>query len=167
MTVRTPSRNTRPCPAVCSNAAASPATTSREAINSAPRYQAGTGQRNLCTGPLYHGGPLSFSLIMPLSQGIGIVIMEKFDAGEALRLIAEHRITHDRAVCGRNTLARAVAQTLGGAARSKEPNLPGIDSPAPQAVGNLTLLNGLRQGPLRGDSAKAIAHLDSQFGAVM
>lgn len=72
--------------------------TQLEAINSAPRYQAGTGQLNLCTGPLYHGGPLSFSLIMPLSQGIGIVIMEKFDAEQALRLIGEHRITHTHMV---------------------------------------------------------------------
>jgi long-chain acyl-CoA synthetase len=72
--------------------------TQLEAINSAPRYQAGTGQLNLCTGPFYHGGPLSFSLIMPLSHGIGIVIMEKFDAEQALRLIAEHRITHTHMV---------------------------------------------------------------------
>ncbi len=72
--------------------------TQLEAINSAPRYQAGTGQLNLCTGPFYHGGPLSFSLIMPLSQGVGIVIMEKWDAQQALRLIEQHRITHTHMV---------------------------------------------------------------------
>jgi long-chain acyl-CoA synthetase len=72
--------------------------TQLEAITSAPRYQAGTGQLNLCTGPFYHGGPLSFSLIMPLSHGVGIVIMEKFDADNVLQLIAEHRITHTHMV---------------------------------------------------------------------
>ncbi len=72
--------------------------TQLEAINLAPRYQAGTGQLNLCTGPFYHGGPLSFSLIMPLSQGVGIVIMEKWDAQQALQLIEQHRITHTHMV---------------------------------------------------------------------
>jgi len=72
--------------------------TQLEAINSAPRYQAGTGQLNLCTGPFYHGGPLSFSLVMPLSQGVGIVIMEKWDAQQALQLIEQHRITHTHMV---------------------------------------------------------------------
>ena len=69
-----------------------------EAINDAPKYQAGTGQMNLCTGPYYHGGPLTFSLQMPLSQGVGIVIMEKWDASEALRLIEKHQITHTHMV---------------------------------------------------------------------
>lgn len=72
--------------------------TQLEAINLAPRYQAGQGQLNLATGPFYHGGPMSMSLIMPLSQGVGIVIMERWDAQEALRLIAEHRITHTHMV---------------------------------------------------------------------
>jgi acyl-CoA synthetase (AMP-forming)/AMP-acid ligase II len=72
--------------------------TQLEAITSAPRYQAGTGQLNLCTGPYYHGGPLTFSLIMPLSQGIGIVIMEKWYAATALNLIEQHRITHTHMV---------------------------------------------------------------------
>jgi long-chain acyl-CoA synthetase len=69
-----------------------------EAINDAPKYQPGTGQMNLCTGPYYHGGPLTFSLMMPLAQGVGIVIMEKWDAEEALRLIEQHRITHTHMV---------------------------------------------------------------------
>jgi long-chain acyl-CoA synthetase len=68
------------------------------AINEAPKYKAGTGQLNLCTGPFYHGGPLSFSLIMPLSQGVGIVIMEKWDAALALELIEQYRITHTHMV---------------------------------------------------------------------
>ena len=68
------------------------------AIHSAPRYRAGTGQRNLCTGPLYHGGPLSFSLSMPLDFGVGIVLMEKFDPERALGLVEKHRITHTHMV---------------------------------------------------------------------
>jgi long-chain acyl-CoA synthetase len=72
--------------------------TQLEAITSAPKYQSGTGQLNLCTGPYYHGGPLTFSLSMPLSQGVGVVIMEKWDAAEALKLIEEHGITHTHMV---------------------------------------------------------------------
>lgn len=68
------------------------------AINDAPQYLAGSGQLNLCTGPFYHGGPLSFSLVMPLSHGVGIVIMEKWDAERALHLIEHHRITHTHMV---------------------------------------------------------------------
>ncbi|MGB1140480.1 MAG: AMP-binding protein [Halioglobus sp.] len=72
--------------------------TQLEAITSAPRYRAGSGQLNLCTGPYYHGGPLTFSLQAPLSAGVGVVIMEKWDAAEALRLIEAHRITHSHMV---------------------------------------------------------------------
>ena len=68
------------------------------AITDAPRYEAGTGQRNLCTGPLHHGGPMSFSLLAPLAAGVGIVLMERWDAAEALRLIETHRITHTHMV---------------------------------------------------------------------
>ena len=68
------------------------------ALTSAPRYSAGTGQRNLCTGPLHHGGPLGFSLVAPLSAGVGAVLMDRWDAAEALRLIEEHRITHTHMV---------------------------------------------------------------------
>ncbi|MCA9532563.1 MAG: AMP-binding protein [Myxococcales bacterium] len=69
-----------------------------EALTTAPKYRAGSGQLNLCTGPYYHGGPLSFSLLAPLSAGVGVVIMERFDAEEALSLIAKHRVTHTHMV---------------------------------------------------------------------
>jgi len=68
------------------------------ATTTAARYVPGTRQLNLCTGPLYHGGPLSFSMLLPLAEGIGTVMMERFDAAEALRLIEEHRITHTHMV---------------------------------------------------------------------
>jgi long-chain acyl-CoA synthetase len=56
------------------------------------------GDRHLCTGPLYHAAPLAFSLTIPLGYGAGVVLMERWDAAEALRLIAAHRITHTHMV---------------------------------------------------------------------
>ncbi|MDT0275308.1 AMP-binding protein [Blastococcus goldschmidtiae] len=53
---------------------------------------------NLVTGPLYHSAPLLFSLSMPLSRGAGVVLMDKWDAEETLRLIEQHRITHTHLV---------------------------------------------------------------------
>ncbi|HEX5267346.1 MAG TPA: AMP-binding protein [Acidimicrobiales bacterium] len=61
-------------------------------------YHAGTGQLHLCTGPLYHAAPLAFSLAAPLAFGVGTVLMDHWDAEEALRLTAEHRITHTHMV---------------------------------------------------------------------
>ena len=69
-----------------------------EALTTAPKYRAGTGQINLCTGPYYHGGPLSFSLLAPLAAGVAVVVMERFDAEHALALIAKHRVTHTHMV---------------------------------------------------------------------
>ena len=47
----------------------------------------------LCPAPLYHTAPLGWSLAV---QAIGatVVVMERFDAVEVLRLIEEHRVTH-------------------------------------------------------------------------
>ena len=53
---------------------------------------------HLCTGPLYHAAPLAISLIAPLSTGMGVVLMDDWDAAETLRLIAAHRITHTHMV---------------------------------------------------------------------
>jgi long-chain acyl-CoA synthetase len=53
---------------------------------------------NLVTGPLYHGGPFSYSLTMPLAVGVGTVLMERWGSEEALRLIDHHRITHTHMV---------------------------------------------------------------------
>jgi long-chain acyl-CoA synthetase len=58
----------------------------------------GSSDLHLCTGPLYHAAPLAFSLAAPLAFGVGVVLMEKWDAEEALRLIAEHKITHTHMV---------------------------------------------------------------------
>ncbi len=35
---------------------------------------------HLCTGPLYHAAPLAFSLAIPLAYGVGVVVMEEWDA---------------------------------------------------------------------------------------
>ena len=52
----------------------------------------------LCTGPLYHAAPLALNLNLPLAHGVGVVLMDAFDAEQTLALIAEHGITHTHMV---------------------------------------------------------------------
>jgi len=54
--------------------------------------------RELVTGPAYHAAPLLIDIIQPLWSGVGIVMMDKWDAEETLRLIDEHKITHTHMV---------------------------------------------------------------------
>ena len=61
-------------------------------------YQEYGSDMHLCTGPLYHAAPLAFSLNAPLAFGCGVVLMDQWDAEEALRLIQDHRITHTHMV---------------------------------------------------------------------
>ncbi len=56
------------------------------------------GDLALVTGPLYHAAPLALNLSFPLNAGVGCVLMDKWDAEETLRLVAEHRITHTHVV---------------------------------------------------------------------
>ena len=49
------------------------------------------GGVHLASGPLYHNGPLSFS-VAALFIGNHIIVMERFDAPRALALIEEHRV---------------------------------------------------------------------------
>ena len=49
----------------------------------------------LSPAPLYHSAPLAFTAAVQ-SLGGTIVIMEKFDPNEALRLIERHKITHSQ-----------------------------------------------------------------------
>jgi acyl-CoA synthetase (AMP-forming)/AMP-acid ligase II len=51
----------------------------------------------LCPGPLYHGAPIGWSLGTIRNGGTAIV-MERFDAARALRLIERHRVTHGQFV---------------------------------------------------------------------
>ncbi|MBT8214770.1 MAG: AMP-binding protein [Acidimicrobiia bacterium] len=61
-------------------------------------YAEDGGDSHLCAGPLYHAAPMFFSLRMPLEMGATVVLMDKWDAEEALRLIDEHRVTHSHMV---------------------------------------------------------------------
>ena len=54
--------------------------------------------RGLVTGPGYHAAPLLIDIVQPLWSGVGIVMMDKWDAEECLRLIEEHKITHTHMV---------------------------------------------------------------------
>lgn len=49
----------------------------------------------LSPAPLYHAAPLMFSMRC-LRFGATVVIMEKFDAEQALRLIERHRVSHSQ-----------------------------------------------------------------------
>ena len=49
----------------------------------------------LSPAPLYHAAPLRFNMAM-LRLGATCVVMEEFDAVEALRLIERHRVTHSQ-----------------------------------------------------------------------
>ncbi len=52
-------------------------------------YDEAGGDVHLCTGPLYHAAPMAFSLQIPLAFGATVVLMERWDAAPALRLIEE------------------------------------------------------------------------------
>ena len=54
--------------------------------------------RALCTGPGYHAAPLAFNITLPLAMGVGIVMMDRWDAEESLKLIEQYQITHTHMV---------------------------------------------------------------------
>lgn len=53
---------------------------------------------HLCTGPLYHAAPLSFSLTAPAAMGVPVVMMDGWSAERTLALVEEHRVTHTHMV---------------------------------------------------------------------
>ena len=53
---------------------------------------------HLVTGPLYHAAPLAFSVAVPSVYGVPLVIMDRWDAVEFLRLVERHGITHTHMV---------------------------------------------------------------------
>ncbi len=55
----------------------------------------GDGDVYLCPAPLYHGAPLAYS-IGAQRLGATVVVMERFDPSDALRLIEERRVTHSQ-----------------------------------------------------------------------
>ncbi len=62
------------------------------------RYSAENNNVHLCTGPWYHAAPLAFSLATPAAVGVPIVVMEGWDAEEALKLIDSYGVTHTHMV---------------------------------------------------------------------
>ena len=72
--------------------------TQTQSLLAAARAAAKSPSMHLCTGPLYHAAPLAFSLSVPFVQGMGVVLMDGWDAEETLRLIERHRITHTHMV---------------------------------------------------------------------
>lgn len=50
--------------------------------------------QSLVTGPLYHSGPFNLCMTTPMTSGIGIVIMDRWEPEQTLRLIEQHRISH-------------------------------------------------------------------------
>ena len=53
---------------------------------------------HLLTGPLYHAAPLAFSVAVPFLYGVPLVVMDHWDAVEALHLVEEHGVTHTHMV---------------------------------------------------------------------
>ena len=80
-----------------SAASAAEAARTPTATQAASRYNPET-DLHLCTGPMYHAAPLAFSLSGPLAAGVGVVVMDGWDAQEALELIERHGITHTHMV---------------------------------------------------------------------
>ncbi|MCB1646814.1 MAG: acyl-CoA synthetase [Pseudomonadales bacterium] len=58
-------------------------------------HQVNEQTRYLSTAPMYHSAPLRYNL-MVTRQGGTAVIMEKFEAEQALQLIEAHQITHSQ-----------------------------------------------------------------------
>ena len=52
----------------------------------------------LLTGPAYHAAPFTININLPLAAGVGVVMMDKWDAQETLALIERHRVTHTHMV---------------------------------------------------------------------
>lgn len=55
----------------------------------------GDGDVFLCTGPLYHGASLTWSMSAQ-RRGATVVLLERFDAAQALTHIERHRVTHSQ-----------------------------------------------------------------------
>ena len=52
----------------------------------------------LCTGPAYHAAPLLIDVLTPLISGASLVMMERWDPEQTLKLISEHKVTHSHMV---------------------------------------------------------------------
>lgn len=52
----------------------------------------------LLTGPAYHAAPLNLNAVAALAQGVGLVMMDRWDAEETLRVIEAHQIVYTHVV---------------------------------------------------------------------
>ena len=66
----------------------------QNAINAAFDFRPDGDDVALATGPLYHSGPLNLCMAAPLSCGVPVILMRRWDAAEMLELIERHRVTH-------------------------------------------------------------------------
>jgi long-chain acyl-CoA synthetase len=53
---------------------------------------------NMCCGPAYHAAPLAFDIAQPLSAGVTIVLMDRFDPEGWLATIEQYKVTHTHMV---------------------------------------------------------------------
>jgi long-chain acyl-CoA synthetase len=53
---------------------------------------------HMCTGPAYHAAPLMGDVRRPLTNGVPLVFIDKWDSAHVLRTIAERRVTHTHMV---------------------------------------------------------------------
>jgi long-chain acyl-CoA synthetase len=74
---------------------ASPAVRQPRVEGLARLYGYREGMRYLSPAPMYHAAPLGAALSVQRYGGT-VVMMERFDAAEALRLIERHRVTHSQ-----------------------------------------------------------------------
>ena len=53
---------------------------------------------SICPGPAYHAAPLGLNINISLMAGVGVYLMDKWDAEKMLSLIDEHKCTHTHMV---------------------------------------------------------------------
>jgi long-chain acyl-CoA synthetase len=54
--------------------------------------------RSLLTGPAYHAAPIAFDIVLPIAAGVGVVMMDGWDAEETLQLISRYSVTNTHLV---------------------------------------------------------------------
>jgi len=62
-----------------------------------PAYDGGYDRAHdlhFCTGPAYHAAPLMGDVRRPLTNGVPLLFLDKWDSEKVLRLIAQHRVSH-------------------------------------------------------------------------
>jgi long-chain acyl-CoA synthetase len=52
----------------------------------------------LVTGPLYHAAPLGINMVIPINAGVTVLLQDKWDAEDTLRLIQKYKATHTHVV---------------------------------------------------------------------